>query len=133
MSHLFIANILTAVHTTLILAVFIGIFLSIRIKRFRPFEALVLLIAVVIWSLYGACPLTTAEAFFRNQSGQDPSSLNQLGFIAHYLYSWFNLTISPTTISYTTYGIAALFLFLSIEWELPLLQRIQRKVFKSKN
>ncbi|SRR6266540_223927 len=84
MSYLLIANLLTIIHAALMLFVFIGIFLSVRIKRFRPVETLLLLTIIVIWSLYRECPLTTAEAYLQNQAGQY-TSLNQIGFIAYYL------------------------------------------------
>ncbi len=83
MSYLLIANLLTIIHAALMLFVFIGIFLSVRIKRFRPVETLLLLTIIVIWSLYRECPLTTAEAYLQNQAGQY-TSLNQIGFIAYY-------------------------------------------------
>lgn len=130
MPYLLIANVLTIIHAVLIISVFVGIFLSIRIKRFRPFEALILLTAIVIWSLYGACPLTTVEAYFRDQAGQDTTSLNQTGFIAHYIYTWFNLLLSPKIVTLFTYGLAVLFLVLTLEWELPLLKKLRRLIHK---
>ncbi|OGM96346.1 MAG: hypothetical protein A3B86_04380 [Candidatus Yanofskybacteria bacterium RIFCSPHIGHO2_02_FULL_38_22b] len=125
-----LADALTAIHTILILSVFIGIFLSIRIKRFRPIEALVLLVAIVIWSLYEECPLTSAEVYLRNLSGQ-VTSLGEVGFIAYYLSIWFNLSIYPTTITFLTYVIAFIFLLLSIAWELPYLKRLRQQIHRS--
>ena len=121
------ANIIMAVHGLLIFFVFLGIFVSIRIKRFRPIEALFLLTALVIWSLYGACPLTSIENHFRNQ-GSEVVPLLETGFIPYYINEWFSLDISNRAITIATYAIAAFFLVLTIEWEMPLIKKFQNKL-----
>lgn len=122
-----IAEIIMLSHALLIFLVFAGILISVRIKRFRPIEALFLLSAVIIWSLYGACPLTAAEVYFREAAGQH-LPLMELGFIAYYLQTWFHWEIAPGMITAATYTITAIFLFLTVEWELPLLKKFTKRI-----
>lgn len=129
MSAIFLANTVAIAHGLLIISVFIGIFLSIRVQRFRPVEAGILLSAIVIWSLYGACPLTTLEQELRNQAGQNPP-LYELGFIAFYVKTLFQVSITPQLVTIITYAMALVFLVLSIEWELPLIRKWQKKLLR---
>ena len=122
------ANIVALSHGLLILIVLGGIFLSIRIKRYRPIEALLLILAVIIWSLYGGCPLTTLENYLRTIAGSPAPMLVTDGFIPYYLIRFFDWRISGDTITILTYALVFVFLVLSIEWEIPILKRIQDKL-----
>ena len=128
--HSMAADLIMIIHTILIVLVFLGILLSIKYKRFRPVEALFLLTAVVIWSIYGACPLTTLENYYRNLSGY-PIPLMEVGFIPYYFDKWLGLNISTDLITILTYAVAALFLVLTIEWEIPLIKRLKLKYYKA--
>ncbi len=105
-------------HAVLIFSVMIGILVSVRYKRFRPFEAFFLLSAVVIWSIYGGCPLTYLEATLRQLAGH-PLPLTEIGFIPFYFHTWFNITISSLQLIVATYVAAAVFFAISIEWVSP--------------
>ncbi|MDP2650957.1 MAG: DUF2784 family protein, partial [bacterium] len=74
------ADIVALSHLSIIILVFIGILVSIRFKRFRPFETAFLVVAIVLWSIYGNCPLTILEEHFRTLAG-NPSGITSIGFI----------------------------------------------------
>ena len=112
------ATIVMVVHAVLIGAVFLGILVGARFKRFRPIETFVLLAAIVIWSIYGGCPLTSLEDFLRIQAGP-PLPISETGFIPFYAYEWLRISISNSQITAITYITAAIFLALSIEWLSP--------------
>lgn len=105
-------------HVMLIGAVFLGILAGARFKRFRPIETFILLAAIVIWSIYGGCPLTSLENFLRTRAGY-PLPLSETGFIPFYAHEWFGLSISNPQITVITYIIATIFLAVSIEWLSP--------------
>ncbi len=105
-------------HWLLILSVFIGILLSVRYKRFRPFEAGILLVSIVIWSLYSGCPLTYLEDYLRNLAGY-PLPIVKTGFISFYFNNWFGVSITDYQLTITTYITALVFLVISIEWLNP--------------
>ena len=118
-----LANTTLVVHTALIVAVFVGIGMSIRVKWFRPIESAFLLMAIVIWSLYGACPLTTLESYFRTGSF-GVSYFGQGGFIPFYFNQWFNVHLSATVVTAGTYLIAIFFFILTIEWLVPFIKKV---------
>ena len=120
------ANIIMVLHTTLIISVFVGLTLSFKYKKLRPFEAIFLLSAIVIWSIYGGCPLTMLENYLRNLSG-DNILLTEVGFIPYYINTWFSYNMSGETVKYTTYLIATIFLVLSLDWEWPLIKKLKRR------
>ena len=124
--YILFADMVMILHAVLIVAVFIGIFISLKLKRFRPIEALVLVSAVVVWSLYGGCPLTNAEDTFR-KFGDQPIPLKEFGFISYYLKTWFHLSLSEKMLEYLTYSLSTVFIGLTIDWELPFLRRILKK------
>jgi Protein of Unknown function (DUF2784) len=115
MSYGTLANIVTALHCLFILSVFIGILICVKYKKFRPLEASILLCAIVIWSLYGGCPLTNIESYLRLESGS-PIPINEVGFIPYYLSTWFNLSLTNLQVELFTYGICILFVVISFEW-----------------
>jgi len=118
MSYENFANLVMVLHVILILSVLIGILVSVRYKRFRPFEATFLLLAVIIWSLYGGCPLTYIENSLRISAGH-PLPISEIGFIPFYMDRWFNLPITNYQLKVATYITAIIFLFTSIEWASP--------------
>jgi hypothetical protein len=122
MSATLLADVVMVVHWLLIIAVFAGIALGIKIRWFRPIEATVLLIAVVLWSLYGGCPLTFIEQHLRVMAGT-PIPLASVGFIPYYLGQWFAISVSSHTINIITYGLVGIFLLLSFEWEFSYIRR----------
>ncbi len=118
MSYDALANLVMVIHIVLIGVVFIGILISIRYKRFRPIESLILLAAIVIWSLYAGCPLTHLENHLRISAGT-PLPLTEIGFIPYYLNQWLSFSITDSQLTLATYTIAALFLITSVEWLSP--------------
>lgn len=120
---LFLADAVSFVHLLVILLVFVGIYVSVRVKWFRPIESAVLLLAIVIWSLHGGCPLTTLESYLRAGTS-DASILREIGFIPFYLERWFGVAISPKAVDVWTYGIAIFFFVLTLEWLVPFIKKI---------
>ncbi len=116
--YLALANAVTVIHAVLIISVFVGIGLGITIKRFRPVEAFILLFTVIVWSLYGGCPLTYLENYLRLRASH-PIPLVQTGFISYYSNRWFGLNFSDRNISIATYTVVAFFLILTMDWEFP--------------
>ncbi|MES3004682.1 MAG: DUF2784 family protein [Patescibacteria group bacterium] len=110
-----LADAVMVIHWTFIVSVFLGILLSIKYKKFRPIESLVLLSAVIIWSLYGGCPLTNLESYLRDLSS-NPLPINEIGFIPYYLSTWFNISLTNFQVEILTYGICLLFVIISFEW-----------------
>ena len=88
MNYLLLADMVTVIHTALVVGILFGILVSVRYKRFRPIEALFLLLAILIWSLYSGCPLTYLEDFLRASAGH-PIAISQVGFIPFYFNEWF--------------------------------------------
>lgn len=113
-----LADLVMVIHTVLVLGVFIGIIVSVRYKRFRPIESFVLLSAIVIWSLYGGCPLTYLENYLRISAGS-PLPLAEIGFIPFYINKWFSFSITGSQLTVATYTVGILFLFTSFEWMSP--------------
>ena len=118
MNYLFLAQVVTTLHTLLIAAVLLGIIVSIRYKRYRPIEALILLSAVLIWSLYSGCPLTHLESNLRVSAGQT-NLIDQMGFIPFYADQWFGILITRQQILLITYITAIIFFAISIKWISP--------------
>lgn len=133
MSYKLAADIVTVIHSILIFFVFISIGVSIFNKKFRPIEASILLIVIVLWSLYSGCPLTYFESYLRELSGFPLPSLINEGFIPHYLDKWLGLSITGKQIVIYTYFVAGLFFLLSIDWFYEYFVKISKlRKFKSK-
>lgn len=113
-----LANIIMTIHTVLILSVLIGILVSVRYKRFRPIESIILLSAILIWSVYGGCPLTYLEDSLR-VSANNPLPIIEIGFIPYYFNEWFGLPITNHQLTIITYITAFIFFITSIEWLSP--------------
>ena len=108
-----LATVVALIHASFILAVFVGIFVSIKVKWFRPVEALVLMMAVGLWSFFAGCPLTSLENFLRVKAAEP--ILNG-GFITHYMAKLFSVEVSDRTVSIMGYLLALSFLILALDW-----------------
>ena len=115
MNYLLIADLVMMIHALLIISVFFGIFISFKMKKFRPIESFILISAIVVWSLYNGCPLTYIEDHFRNLAGTPIDLLGQ-GFIPYYINHFFDTDITARNILTATYILSGLFLLLSIDW-----------------
>jgi len=130
MNYEYLADTVMVLHTILILGVLIGILASARFKRFRPLEAIILLLAIVVWSLYGGCPLTFLENSLRISAGH-PLPLSEVGFIPFYFKYFFNLSITSYQLTVATYITALIFLLISIKWISPFINLEIIKIRKS--
>ena len=120
MSYGFLANATAVIHFTAIVAVIVGLLISFRYKRFRPWEAGILLVVVVLWSYYGNCPLTILEQHFRDLAGQN-ANLTSIGFLPFYVNKLLNFEISSRMVQRTTFFTGGAFFAASLEWLSPYL------------
>lgn len=114
----FLADATAITHITIIAAVIIGLLISFRYKRFRPWEAGALLSVIVLWSYYGNCPLTIVEQYFRNLAGE-ASNLTDVGFLPYYANKLFSISFSSRIVQRTTFFTGGMFFAASIEWLHP--------------
>lgn len=118
MNYDFFADTTAVVHFVIIVAVIIGLLISFRYRRFRPWEAGALISIVVLWSYYGNCPLTILEQYWRELAGQSPS-LTNVGFIPYYADKLFAIGISSKLIQKTTFFTGGAIFTASIDWLSP--------------
>ena len=118
MNYNFLANATAVTHFVVIFVVLGGILVSIRYKRFRPWESLALIIVVILWSVYGNCPLTIAEEHFRTLAGH-PSYITSVGFLPFYAHKFFGLSLLSSTVVRSTYFTGGIFTLASVEWLSP--------------
>ncbi|OHA92220.1 MAG: hypothetical protein A3J09_01935 [Candidatus Zambryskibacteria bacterium RIFCSPLOWO2_02_FULL_51_21] len=118
MNYIFLANATAVIHASYIVAVIVGLLVSYRYKRFRPWEALILISTGILWSYYGNCPLTILEQWLREQAGQSPI-LTQVGFTTFYLEKLFSIHVSSIIVQRSTLFASAMFFGASIEWFAP--------------
>ncbi|MDP2651342.1 MAG: DUF2784 family protein, partial [bacterium] len=85
-----------------------------------PFETAFLVVAIVLWSIYGNCPLTILEEHFRTLAG-NPSGITSIGFIPYYANKLFAVGINSRVVNYSVYTTGVLFFLLSINWISPYL------------
>ncbi|MDP3763092.1 MAG: DUF2784 family protein [bacterium] len=139
MNYAFLANATAGTHFTLIILVIVGLLVSFRLKRFRPWEAGILLVTVVLWSYYGNCPLTIVEQYFRDLAGQE-TNLTSIGFLPYYANKFLNMGLSSRIVQRTTFFTGGILFSASIEWLSPFfhfhlfhlrrsLKRSVRKIF----
>src|SRR3989344_7341683 len=93
MNYVFWANTTAVTHFIIIIAVILGLLISFRYRRFRPWEAFALLTIVVLWSYYGNCPLTILEERFHTLAGS-PSGITNIGFLPYYANKLLNIQLS---------------------------------------
>jgi len=118
MSYSFWANATAITHIIIIVGVLIGLLVSFRYKRFRPFEAGALILIVLLWSYYGNCPLTIIEQYFRDLAGQS-SNLTSIGFLPYYAHKFFDLNFTSNLVKQSTFFTGGVFFTASIEWLSP--------------
>jgi len=138
MSYEFIANLVASTHFTIIVLVILGLLISFRYKRFRPWEAGALLLIVVLWSYYGNCPLTIVEEHFRILAGK-PSGITNIGFLPYYADKILNISLESRTVQRTTFFVGGVIFAGSFEWLAPFLHMelvrfrvASRKLFRGK-
>lgn len=130
---------LTAVsHITIIVVVLIGLLLSFRYKRFRPWEAAILLSVVLLWSYYGNCPFTILEEHFRTLAG-NPSGITNVGFLPYYANKLFSIELTSRMVQRVTFFTGGVFFAGSVEWLSPIMhmhlfhfRKSIRKMFKKR-
>ena len=113
-----LANATAVTHFSIILAVFIGLLISFRYKRFRPWEAGILISTIVLWSYYGNCPLTIVEEYFHTLAGS-PSGITNVGFLPFYANKLLNVSFSSRLVQQTTFFTGGMFFAASIDWLSP--------------
>ena len=118
MSYGFLANATAVTHFTAIVAVIVGLLVSFRYKRFRPWEAGILLVVVVLWSYYGNCPLTILEEKFRTLAGS-PSGITNIGFLPYYANKLMNVSLTSQTVQRFTFFTGGTIFAASLEWLSP--------------
>ena len=118
MNYAFLANATAITHASAIILVIIGLLVSFRYKRFRPWEAGILLTTVVLWSYYGNCPLTIVEQYFRDLAGQN-ANLTSVGFLPYYANKLLNVSFSSRIVQRTTFFMGGMLFASSIEWLSP--------------
>jgi len=134
-----LANLTAITHASSIVLVVVGLLACYRYKRFRPWEAGVLIGVVVLWSYYGNCPLTIVEQYFRDAAGQD-TNLTSVGFLPYYADKLLNISLSSRLVQKSTFFTGGAIFASSIEWLSPYmhfhlfhfrrsLRRSLRKVF----
>lgn len=114
----FLADATAVTHITIIVAVIVGLLISFRYKRFRPWEALILISVIVLWSYYGNCPLTIAEKYFRDLAGEF-SNITDVGFLPYYANKFFAISLSSRIVQKTTFFTGGALFTASFEWLAP--------------
>src|SRR3989338_4002862 len=118
MSYGFLANATAVTHFTAIVAVIVGLLVSFRYKRFRPWEAGIILVVVVLWSYYGNGPLTILEEKFRTLAGS-PSGITNIGFLPYYANKLMNVSLTSQTVQRFTFFTGGTIFAASLEWLSP--------------
>ncbi|OGF86582.1 MAG: hypothetical protein A2832_00405 [Candidatus Zambryskibacteria bacterium RIFCSPHIGHO2_01_FULL_44_22b] len=118
MDYGFLADATATTHFAIIVAVFIGLLISFRYRRFRPWEAGILLSVIVLWSYYGNCPLTIVEQYLRNLAGE-AANLTDVGFMPYYANKFFAISLSSRIVQRTTFFTGGAFFAASLEWLAP--------------
>jgi len=112
------ADTTATIHFIIIVVVIIGLLVSFRYRRFRPWEAGALISIVVLWSYYGNCPLTILEQYFRDLAGQS-ANLTDVGYLPYYADKFFALGLSAKLIQRATFFTGGAIFVASIEWLAP--------------
>ncbi|MEK7227574.1 MAG: DUF2784 family protein [Patescibacteria group bacterium] len=128
MSYAFLADATAITHITIIVAVLLGLLISFRYKRFRPWEAAAFLSVIVFWSYYGNCPLTIVEQHLRDLAGQN-SSLTSVGFLPYYANKLWGMDIPSRIIQRSVFFTGGAFFAASIQWLSPVMHM---EIFKAR-
>ena len=139
MDYSFLADLTAISHITIIVAVIVGLLVSFRYKRFRPWEAGILLLVVVLWSYYGNCPLTILEQHLRDLAGER-ANLTAVGFLPYYAQHLLDISLSSRLVQHSTFFTGGAIFTASIEWFSPFmhaevfkLRKMLSKFFRSHN
>jgi hypothetical protein len=116
----FWADMTAGVHAAIIAAVILGLLVSFRYKRFRPWEAGALISIVVLWSYYGNCPLTILEEKLRILAGA-PSGITEIGFLPFYSNKLLGVAITSRVVQRTTFFTGGAIFSASLGWLAPYL------------
>lgn len=122
----FLANLTAGTHVFFTFAVIVGLLISFRYRRFRPWEAGLLIAIFVLWSYYGNCPLTILEQWLREKAGQHVN-LTAIGFTTYYTQKFLGYAVPSRIVQNSTFFSGATFFGASIEWFAPF---FHREVFK---
>ena len=126
MNYAFWANATAVTHVTFTILVIAGLLVSFRYKRFRPWEAGLLVGIFILWSYYGNCPLTILEQYLREKAGQHVN-LTSIGFTTYYAEKLLGWDVPSKIIQNSTFFSGAMFFGASIEWFSPF---FHHEVFK---
>ena len=118
MNYAALANATAVTHFSAIVLVVIGLLVCFRLKRFRPWEAGILVGVVILWSYYGNCPLTILEQYFRDAAGHD-SNLTSVGFLPYYANKFLDISLSSRLVQKFTFFTGGAIFAASIEWFSP--------------
>lgn len=130
MNYGILANATAVTHLLTIIAVLVGLLISFRYKRFRPWEAGILIAVVILWSYYGNCPLTILEQYFRELAGQAGVNLTSVGFLPYYAEKLMNISLTSKLVQQSTFFTGGIFFAASIEWLAPVFHMELFKVKK---
>lgn len=122
------ADTTAVIHFTTIVAVIIGLLISFRYKRFRPWEAGALISVVILWSYYGNCPLTIFEQYLREMAGQQ-ANLTSVGFLPYYAKKLLDIEFSSRLVQRFTFFSGGALFAASIEWLQPFMHM---EIFKAR-
>lgn len=114
----FWADMTAGVHFGIIVAVILGLLVSFRYKRFRPWEAGALISIVVLWSYYGNCPLTILEEKLRILA-EAPSGITEVGFLPFYANKFLGVALTSRVVQRTTFFTGGAIFTASLEWLAP--------------
>lgn len=120
MNYALLADATAVTHAAIILAVIVGLLISFRYRRFRPWEAGALILIVVLWSYYGNCPLTILEEKFRVLAGK-PSGITNIGFLPYYADKLLGIGLSSRIVQRSTFFTGGAIFTASLEWLSPYL------------
>lgn len=118
MNYAFWANATATTHFISIVVVVIGLLACFRFKRFRPWEAGILLAVILLWSYYGNCPLTILEQRLREMAGQEVN-LTAVGFLPYYANKLLSIDFSSRIVQRFTFFTGGTLFAASIEWLSP--------------
>ncbi len=122
MNYAFWADVTAVTHVAVIVAVVVGLLVSFRYKRFRPWEALLLISIGLLWTYYGNCPLAILEQYLREQAGQS-TNITSLGFTTYYFQKLLGMDVPSKIVQQSTFFSGAMFFGASIEWFAPFFHR----------
>lgn len=120
MNYAFLANATATTHFAINILVIVGLLACFRYKRFRPWEAGLVVVVLLLWSYYGNCPLTILEQYFREMAGQN-TNLTSVGFLPYYAERFFNFELSSRVVQRFTFFTGGALFVASIEWLAPVM------------